>query len=77
MQAGHLKVARLQQEKALAALRQLDPLALSPGQALRLLVAGLELERHCLTEPAVAELQRQVDELTAMLEGRRQVTSVR
>lgn len=69
MQARHLEIAQLQQKKAREALDALTPGTLSPDQALRLMQAGVELERRSLEEPAVAELQRQVDELTRRLEG--------
>lgn len=62
-QARHLECFLLQQEKAMAALDKLDPSTLTPDQALRLMQSGIDGERRCLEEPAVAELQRQVDEL--------------
>lgn len=68
-QKRHLEMALLQQAKALAALEAIEPLSLTPDQALRLLLAGIELERRCLEEPIVSELQHQVDELRRSQEG--------
>lgn len=66
---GHLRIARQIVAKALEFYSTLDPATLTPDQGLRLLEAGVSLERKCLEEPAVAELQRIVDNLTQQTEG--------
>jgi hypothetical protein len=68
-QARHLEIHLLQQQKALEYLRALQPGTLTPDQALRLMEAAIAGERRALEDPAVADLQRQVEELQRRLEG--------
>lgn len=67
--ARHLEVHLLQQSKAREALEKLDPATLTPDQAIKLMQVGQDGERRCLEEPAIAALQRLVDELMRQQEG--------
>jgi hypothetical protein len=71
MHKRHLEVRLLMLSKAVAALERLDPGTLTPEQLMRLAENAIAGEERARAEPAVADLQRQVEQLVERLEGAR------